>query len=384
MIKKVIVSLTLASTVLLAAGCGKANPGYTNTATPNYTQQNPYQLTNQAVSAQSTTAMDSSVTITDASPEPTATPAVTSTASPTSSASPAVEESAAPEFATGGYEVSANFKTDRDFLNQWQAVGVAVKGNTLYVSAVDAKGFLTSLTKKGTVIKMDSSSGNEWKDLGSSLLVLHPIKPTVTGIAVDKSNNIFSVDSAEYIYSLYAPKYSVKKAKAAAGAMDIVSEGSYLFVATGSGLKKYSSDLTGGSTFSDLNFTGGIGSDGLGNIYGVCGTVIKKIDANGNSVDAVANVESAIDVAADKNGNVFVLTDNGVNKYTNGQLVAIFGVGTYTDPTSIAIDESNSVYVADKGTSDKDSKIVKYEVNGLSTQSVDIISTMNAEDVNKQ
>ena len=305
--------------------------------------------------------------------------------SPSPSSSPTPMPSETPEFSTGGYTEAGNFKVDRDTFNEWQAIGVAVKGNTIYVAAADNKGLLgTGLTKKGTVLQMDATSGQSWKDLAKGFLGLtHPIDETVKGLAVDKGNNLFAVDNTQ-LYSLLSPKYSAKKAKIGSGAIDIASEGSYLFVATSGELKKYSADLTGGSAVgSNLNFTGGICGDGKGNIYGVCGTVIKKIELNGNSTDVVTNIDySAIDVAVDNAGNIFVLSEDGVLKYTNGQLVAIFGEGSVTYGASIAVDDSNNVYVADTGTSYKDSKIVKYSTSGLSTQALNFISTMNDPDAN--
>lgn len=398
MVKKIVVGITLATTLFALVSCGKPNPySYNPTYPGTYATQDPYKLQNPVSMTNPNNQLPNDPNITtpnnnnppgqennqgqgnensnNPNPQPSASPSAT----PTPSASP--QPSASPEFSTGGYTADGNFKTDRDFFNEWQAIGVAIKGNTLYVAAVDQ----TGIFKKGTVLKMDSNNGQNWKDLGSTLLGLnHPIKKSIKGVAVDKGQNLFAVDSEEYLYSLLSPKYNIKKAKAGSGAIDIVSEGSYLFVATAGGLKKYSADLTGGATVgSNINFTGGIGSDGKGNIYGICGTVIKKIEITGNATDIISGIDStAIDVVVDNQDNVLVLTDSGINKYTNGRLVAVFGEGSFTKAASIAVDESKNVYVADTGTNNKDSKIIKYSTNGLSTQSVNFISTMNDDDVN--
>lgn len=292
-----------------------------------------------------------------------------------------------PTRSTSDYGLVGSFKTDRDFFNQWQAKAIEVKNGTIYIAAIDTK-----FPSKGTVITMDSSSGENWKNLGKSLLksVLtlglagYTISKNACGIAVDSNTNIFVLDTSKYIYTLQAPKYDIKKKQGdLIGGLDITATNNSIYIASSSGLKKYDSSLSS-STSINLQPTGGIGSDKNGNVYVVSGNKIKKVDKNGMVTDVVTGLNSPIDVAVNKSGDVFVLDSGEVKHFNNGILKGSFG-GDSLVATSIAIDENDNVYVADFGQSDKDSKIDKYQFNSANTfitMSTNFVSTMNSPDVN--
>ncbi len=279
---------------------------------------------------------------------------------------------------SNGYTLANTFKVDQDsydptglvdkFLpsrNQWQAVGVAVSGSNIYVTAFDKSGVF----KKGTVISMDSESGKNWKNIGSTLLgAKYPMDATVKGIAVDSSGNLFANDTNNFIYQLMQPKFSLQKVSAGlSDALDIASLNSSLIVATTTGLKKYeSSAVSSGTDFATgLSVSGGIGSDGSGNLYVISGSVIKKIDASGNAKDFITDATGAIDVVATEAKKVCVLTADGIKMYDEtGKFVSTFGAGDYTHATSIAA-SGKDLFIADTGNTYADSKVIKYSIMTL-------------------
>ncbi|GIW21657.1 MAG: hypothetical protein KatS3mg068_0664 [Candidatus Sericytochromatia bacterium] len=269
------------------------------------------------------------------------------------------------------YTLSNNFPVDQDKYipssipligayvpdkNQWQAVGVAISNSTLYITAYDKSG----LFKKGTVITMDSASGKNWKNLGSAWLgTRHPMDATVKGLAVDTSNNIFAADSTRLLYALKAPKYSVNKINSGFSSNDVAIFNGNVIVSTSTGLKKFDSSLSGGSEFAtNITSSSGIGADN-NNLYVVSGSEIKKVTSSGSVSTFVKSVSGAIDVASNGN-NVFVLTSEGINMYDkNGKLLGTFAQDELVSPQSIACN-SNNVFVADSGSSQKDSQILVY------------------------
>lgn len=248
--------------------------------------------------------------------------------------------------------------------NQWQGVGVAATSSDIMISAFDLSGFF----KKGTVITMNASTGKDWKNIGSTWLgTKYPMDSTVKGITVDSTGKMFAVDSNKYIY-VVTKTSSVQKVDAGiSGGIDITAVSDGLIVATSTGLKKYAySTLNTGAEFSaGLVPTGGICTDKSGNIYAIVGTSIKKITPTGTASDVIANVNNAVDVAVNDKGRIFVLTKEGIIMYDDaGKQLSTFGGGDFASPTAIAASGTN-LYVADNGTSYKDSQVVKYSVLSL-------------------
>lgn len=318
------------------------------------------------------------------SPAPEASPSATT--APTLPPNTQVQEPFNPNTeaaSASGMTATGNFKVDRDMLNEWQAVGVVSDGSKLYVTAVDRK----TLTK-GTVIQMDSSSGESWKNLGRSTLksVLtlgfggYALSKNIQGIALDSSNNLFVNDSTQYLYQLSAPKYGIKKVKSGlSGALDLAVSNGSVFVSTSSGIQKYDTSLTGGVSFGTVSVSGGIATDAQGNVYVVSGTTIQKLDANGNATQVVSGLSSPVDVTVGQNGKIYVLESDAVKEFENGTLKSTFGSGDFKNAKSVFADSSGAVFVADMGTSHKDSQVIKYEAGGGSLATA--ISTINAGDV---
>jgi hypothetical protein len=270
------------------------------------------------------------------------------------------------------YTLSNNFPVDQDKYvpssiplvgayapdrNQWQAVGIAVSGSKLVISAYDKSG----LFKKGTIITMDSSSGKNWKNIGSAWLgTRHPMDATVKGVAIDNSNNIYAADSTSILYNLKSPKYSVVKVNSGFGSNDIAILNDSIIISTSSGLKKTDSSLSNPSDFApSITSSTGIGTDNNGNLYVVSGSEVKKVSSSGTVSSVIKGLSGAIDVTANGN-NIFVLTADGINIYDkNGKSLGTFGQGELLSPQSIASDAKN-VYVADSGSSQKDSQILVY------------------------
>lgn len=273
---------------------------------------------------------------------------------------------------TVSYTLSNNFPIDQDKYvpssipligayapdrNQWQAVGVAVSGSKLVISAYDKSG----LFKKGTIITMDSSSGQNWKNLGSAWLgTRHPMDATVKGVAMDNSNNIYAADSTSILYNLKSPNYSVVKVNSGFGSNDIATLNDSIIISTSSGLKKADSSLSSPSAFApSITSSTAIGTDNNGNLYVISGSEVKKVSSSGTASSVIKGLSGAIDVTASGN-NIFVLTADGINIYDkNGKALGAFGQGELLSPQAIASDAKN-VYVADSGSSQKDSQILVY------------------------
>lgn len=252
------------------------------------------------------------------------------------------------------------FKVDQDTFNQWQAKGIAVTGGTIYVSAADNG----NIFKKGTIIKMSASDGKNWKDLSSSFLGLrHPMDATVQGVAV-AGGVIVAGDSQGQVYVVDASKGSVKKVKGT-GANDVAAGSGGFFFANGS-LEKSDASAAARSPLNGLSVSGGIGADNNGNVFAVSGNAIKKFDVASQQVfDVVTeNLTGALDVAVDnRNGDIYVLEQANIKRFnSNGQFIVTFS-NSATRAIGIATDETGAVYVADSGSTHKDSKVIKFSAS---------------------
>lgn len=255
---------------------------------------------------------------------------------------------------------SGSFKVDQSTLtSQWQAKGIAVSGGFIYVSAADNSG----LFKKGTVIKMNASDGKAWKSLGSTLGGLrHPMDATVEGVTVNGST-VVAVDSAGKVYTLDAANGGVKVIKAAGG-KDVASGAGSIYIANGM-VEKTDTSATSRSPVPSLSASGGICSDNLGNVYAVSGVTVKKADTTGQVIDVVTtDLSSPTDVAVDsRNGDLYVLDATMIKRFNStGQIMSTFSSGA-TKPVGIAVDEAGGLYVADFGTTHKDSKVIKFSAS---------------------
>ena len=262
----------------------------------------------------------------------------------------------APVQAAPNAQIGSFLVDQATFINDWQAKGIAVAGGSIYLSASDTKG----LSKKGTIIKMNSSDGKGWKDLGSKYLgISHPIAATVEGITIS-GGSIIAVGAAG-VYTVDASSGSIKTVKSAGG-KDVTSGAGSIYIASGT-LEKTDASASSRVPLTGVpSVTGGVGSDNLGNVYVVSGTTIKKADTTGNATDVItSDLSNPIDVAVDSRaGDIYVLDANMIKRFNgNGQLLATFSSGA-TKPVSIAVDEAGAVYIADWGTTNKDSKVLKF------------------------
>ncbi|MBC7473887.1 MAG: hypothetical protein H7263_06310, partial [Candidatus Sericytochromatia bacterium] len=249
----------------------------------------------------------------------------------------------------------SSFKVDQATFSAWQAKGIAVSGGTIYVSVADTKGLL----QYGSVIKMGSSDGKSWKNIGTAFLGLsHPISKTVQGLAIS-GNTLLAVDSAKS-YIIDASKAKVTVVKTTSGT-DVAAGGSSVFIANGSTVSKTDSSLASSTPIIGLTATGGIGADNQGNVYAVSGVTIKKADLTNQVQDVVTtNLASPIDVAVDsRNGDLYVLDGTMIKRFTSSGQLSVSFSSSATKPVAITVDEGGAVYVADQGSSNKDSQILK-------------------------
>ncbi|MGV3522681.1 MAG: hypothetical protein ACO1RX_00570 [Candidatus Sericytochromatia bacterium] len=254
---------------------------------------------------------------------------------------------------------AGNFMVDQgNLVYGWRARGITVSGGAIYVAAVDNDG----LTKNGTVLKMDAISGKNWKDLSTGFMGLSSdLSSTLQGVAI-AGGNLFALDATGGMFSLSTSGGNVKELKGAGG-VDIAGSNSGLFIAANGMLER--SDMSGmsRSPMNGIPASAGIGTDSRGNLFFLAGNRVGLIDAmTGQPRDLITmGLNAPIDVAADgRNGDVYVIDGADVKRFdTAGQLAAQFPHGA-AQATSIAVDESGNVYVADYGTSSQDSKVLKF------------------------
>lgn len=253
----------------------------------------------------------------------------------------------------------------------WQAKGIAVSGGTMYVSAF---GPVKLVFTAGTVLKI--SSDGKVKDFATGFLgTTHPIAKTVEGISISGSTLFVADASAMYTVDATSGKVTTVKGS---GGKDVAATASGVFVANGS-VDKADSKLGSRSPVAGLSATGGVGADSTGNVYAVSGNTIKKADTSGQVTDIVTTELAApIDVAVDnRNGDLYVLEQSEVKRFnSSGSLLVKFPSGA-TTPSAIAVDESGMIYVADTGTSKKDSKIIKFSASTDNASSSSSSSSMS-------
>lgn len=251
-----------------------------------------------------------------------------------------------------------DYKVDDEILNDWQARGIAVSGGSVYIAAVDKSG----VSRKGTVLKMNASTGKIEKNLGSSLLGLrYKLDSTLMSVAVS-GGNLYAVDSSKGLYSITTSGSDIKELKGT-GAVDIAGNNNGLFLAANGQLERSSMTGTSRAPMNGLTATAGVGADSRGNAYFVNNTRIGMVDAmNGQARDVVMQgLNGAIDVAGDgRNGDIYVLEQSEVKRFSaTGQLIAQFAHGA-SKSFGIAVDETGNVYVSDFGDTSKTSKIIKF------------------------
>lgn len=272
---------------------------------------------------------------------------------------------AAANFGNPNRQVSS-FKVDQDLFHQWQPKGLVVSQNTLYVSAIDTK----TLSKKGTVIRMDATTGKNWKDLAKKWLGLsHPLNQTARGLTLNSANVLLVVDEKKDIFAVdpNSGKVTVTKAE---GALDIAAGGDKVYIYSHRGLETADSSGSSPQLVAGVSATGGICADSKGNAYVPVTNSIHKVDAaTGKSTPLItAQLSNPIDVAVDnRNGDLYVLDGTEVKRFdANGQFIVAFASGAQ-EPSAITVDEAGQVYVADFGTSQLNSKVLKFEAAALAT-----------------
>lgn len=265
---------------------------------------------------------------------------------------------------TGGSGIAntqlKTFLVDQDYLNQWQAKNLAVVNGTVYVAAVDQKGWIT---QKGTIIRMDSDEGKNWTDLGGKWLkTRHPMDKSVQGVGVT-SSNLVAVDTQGSVYNIESGK-SVVSYKTGGGT-DIAIGAGNVYIVNGSNVEKTDTTGQARTAVKNLTISGGICADGKGNLFAVSGKTIKKADFSSVTTtvtDVIKDgLNTPVDVAVDdKNNLIYVLDGNDVKRFSSeGVLVSTFGTSC-VKAVGICVDEAGYLYVADEGKDYKTSKIVKF------------------------
>lgn len=262
----------------------------------------------------------------------------------------------------------AKFAVKRGLVDDWQAKGIVVSGDSIFVSATDSTGIL----QKGTILKI-SKDGKTQKDFASSWLTLrHPMDKTVGGLTLFGSN-LLAVDTAGKFYVVDSSKGAIKTIKTDA-ATDIASGGGAVFIASGSSVARTDSSASSRNMVQGMSATGGIGADKDGAVYAVSGNTIKKSDASGQVMDVIsAELAAPIDVAIDdRNGDIYVLEQQEVKRFNRDGMLLTKFASQAAKASSIALDSAGYVYIADTGNSAKESQVIKFSasIDASSTNSI--------------
>jgi len=236
--------------------------------------------------------------------------------------------------------------------------GVAVDGSGNVYVADQYNDTIRKVTPAGVVSTLAGSAGNSGSTngSGSSAKFSQP-----AGVAVDGSGNIYVADDANNV---------IRK---------ITAEG---VVSTYAGTAGSSGSTDGTASVAKFNGPNGVAVDGSGNVY-VADTyndTIRKITSAGvvsaiaggtglygstDGTGTAARFTTPFGVAVDGSGNVYVAdnTNNLIRKITaSGAVTTLGGIpGTsgsangsgataaFFNPTSVAVDGSGNLYVADSG-----------------------------------
>ena len=212
------------------------------------------------------------------------------------------------------------------------------------------------------------------------------------GIAVDSEGNVYIVDSNNYHikkfdkngtlintwgeegigYGKFKQPFDI--AVDSAGNVYVVDRLNHQiqkFTSTGVWLASWGTYGTGDGQFS---YPIGIALDSSGSVY-VTDTGndrIQKFDSNGVLITTWGvngslynNFSCPNDIAVDSSGDFYV-TDGGIKNQiqkfnSNGGLITTWGSGELSEPSRIAVDSENNVYVVDRN----NQRIQKYNSNGV-------------------
>jgi hypothetical protein len=243
----------------------------------------------------------------------------------------------------------------------WQATGIVAVDGKIYITASDR----TGMSRRGSVLTQDAK-GN-WKDIGDTWLGLkHPLNNTVRGIAADSNGDMVAVEAAGKLGQLtMAPKPKIKTVSTGlSGLLDVVCYSNTFYISTGNQIRKLSPDLaTSESLAVNLSLTGGMGVDKNGNFYSVATGQIVKITPDGTKSVTIDNVMNAVDVAVTKDGRLVVLLTDGIAVYdASGEKLKDIGAGQVSTGSSIYVDSTNTIYVADTGKNRKTSQILTFNL----------------------
>lgn len=260
-------------------------------------------------------------------------------------------------FASPNQQVAA-FKVDRSKLNNWQPTGLDVYGGNLYVSAID----ISSLIKKGTVIKMNASNGEEWQDIAASWMGLrHPLNSSARGLAMTSAGMLLVSDKDKDVYAV-APSGGEVTKISADSAIDVAYGNGTVWFSSLRGLEKSDSGASSRELISGVAASGGIGADKEGNAYVPVKNTLKKVSPSGEVTNLINEYLNApVDVAVDpRNGDIYVLDKNEVKRFDkDGQFIINFS-SSALHASSIALDENGTLYVAEFGSNSDNAQIIQY------------------------
>lgn len=272
----------------------------------------------------------------------------------------------------------ASFKVDQDFFNQWQPVGLAVSSGTLYVSAID----VGLVSRKGSIISMDASNGEGWKNVTKKWLGLsYGLNSGTRGMAINGSGTIMVSNDKGGIYNVDPGAGSIAKVEAG-GSLDIAAGGGKVYIHSARGLE-VTDDSGEGATPTNVKSSGGIAADSEGNGYAPVQNTVQKVAADGTVTTLIKDyLNTPSDIAIDpRNGDIYVLDSGEIKRYDkNGEFVVNFPSGAL-DAVAITCDEEGNLYVADFGRDQRSAQIIKYEAVAMASDASGAAGIAPAEGV---
>lgn len=248
----------------------------------------------------------------------------------------------------------------KSLLYTWRVSGVTAWSGIIYATVVDNDGTL----KGGSVLRLDTRKDKTWSEIGDTLFgLLHPLKATAAGVAMGP-DQLYVVDGKAGLFALNPQKGGPRRASKT-GMTDVAVGAGKIFVKTDSGVQVTDDSLTDFSTVPGVTATGGIGADPTGTMFAVSGKTITRF--NGKAETFITGLTSPIDVAADRQGFVYVLEPTNVKRFDDaGKIVGVFPIQAQV-PVAIACDESGTVYVADQAKAPRPSRIWRYTAASKAT-----------------
>lgn len=286
---------------------------------------------------------------------------------PTAAASPSPGPTLLTPSAGNGAVLPNNFYryVGRGFLQNWlnHPVAVATSHNDLLVG--DASHLSDPFGPYGGVVEFDGRSSDATTPLGAVFTTLDQatppdrLSPGMRAVAADARVLLAMTDQGVYGF-MVDTRYPLNLGRPfTAAGQDLAIAGNTVYVAQDTAINAFRLDtFASDSATSAIPVTArGLGTDGAGSLFVATATQVIRysqgqagLTFDGKGADGKGpGFESPQDVAVDRrNGDIYALDRHAVLRFdASGHFIARFGQDLIQGGTSIAVDESGDVFVAD-------------------------------------